>query len=103
MPKICPRYAREICKKNWSKKSTIFTKVGAKCPGAKCPWGILSWGICPWGKMSPNQQSVIIIAEALMALKMYFWDPHNEIKCVLNQISILKFKHLKRSVWASHQ
>ena len=41
---------------------------------------------CPWGKMSPNQQSVIIIAEALMALKMYFWDPHNEIKCVLSII-----------------
>ena len=44
MTKIGPRYAREIYKQNWGKMSTIFTKVGAKCPGAKCPWGKMSVG-----------------------------------------------------------
>ena len=52
---------------------------------------------CPWGKMSPNQQSVIIIAEALMALKMYFWDPHNEIKCVLSIIESYSIEEKNRS------
>ena len=46
MLKICPRYAREICKK----------KLGQNVLGqnvhyfyAKCPWGILSWGILSFG------------------------------------------------------
>ena len=47
--------------------------------------------------MSPNQQSVIIIAEALMALKMYFWDPHNEIKCVLSIIESYSIEEKNRS------
>ena len=66
-------------------------------------WGKMSMGhfvlgaFCPWGKMSPNQQSVIIIAEALMALKMYFWDPHNEIKCVLSIIESYSIEEKNRS------
>ena len=75
MLKICPRYAKEICKnklgqnvhyfyESWGKMSWGKMSLGQNVSGAKCPWGKMSRG-GSWANI-PKQPYLWIGDAALM-------------------------------------